>query len=51
MGWYLRKVPTVNPSVTASPLPVFLISYDLLSLGVTNGSNPYGMLFSGWGCW
>ena len=39
----------MNPSVTASPLSVFLISYDLLSLGVTNGSNPYGMLFSGVG--
>ena len=44
-----EKSPTVNPSVTASPLSVFLISYYLLSLGVTNGSNPYGMLFSGVG--
>lgn len=30
-------------------LPVFFLSYYLLSLGMTNGGNPYGMLFSGAG--
>lgn len=30
-------------------VPVFFVSYYLLSLGVTNGGNAYGMLFSGAG--
>lgn len=30
-------------------LPVFFLSYYLLSLGLTNGGNAYGMLFSGAG--
>ena len=30
-------------------VPVFFLSYYLLSLGMTNGGNPYGMLFSGVG--